>query len=154
MSYPAGWIARAATAPYPEGTFYSLAVADPRLDVLHDPVLNDHLFLRIASQSVGDSSPEDWVAAQMAGDGSLGCTITEPITVDGATGLLGVEGCDVAVVATADRGYWIAIHASGDPQDVAPYDLAPYDRAWFEEVLATVQFRPEDAVDAAPSTTP
>jgi hypothetical protein len=25
--------------------------------------------------------------------------------------------------------------------------LAAYDRAWFEEVLATVQMHPEDAVD-------
>jgi hypothetical protein len=31
-----------------------------------------------------------------------------------------------------------------------PPAVAPYDRAWFKEVLATVQLQPEDAVDVAP----
>ena len=47
------------------------------------------LFLILASQPIGDSTPEDWVAEQMASD--EGCTTTEPITVDGGTGLI---GCD------------------------------------------------------------
>ena len=57
--------------------------------MLHDPILTDHLFLAIASQPIGDATPEDWVAEQMAGD--EGCTATEPIAVDGATGLIGGE---------------------------------------------------------------
>ena len=139
-SYPEGWTARAATEPWSdrpdEPEFY-----DPGFDVLHDPVLVDHLFLTINSQRIGDSTPEDWVAAQMAGDEA--CTTTEPIAVDGATGLIGGEGCHVAVVTTAGRGYSIALYASDDDPDV----VAPYDRAWFEEVLATVLLHPEDAVD-------
>ena len=46
----------------------------------------------------------------------------------------------MAVVATAGRGYWFQIYTG----DSAP---ATYDQAWFEEVLATVQLHPEDAID-------
>ena len=53
------------------------------------------------------------------------------------------DDCDFAVVTTAGRGYWIQLYTSGDD----PAAVAPYDRAWFEEVLATVQLHPEDAVD-------
>jgi hypothetical protein len=49
----------------------------------------------------------------------------------------------VAAVTTAGRGY--LIHLFSSPDD--PAAVAPYDRAWFEEVLATVQLTPEDAVD-------
>ena len=49
----------------------------------------------------------------------------------------------VAAVTTAGRGYRIELYRSNDD----PAAVAPYDRAWFEEVLATVQLHPEDAVD-------
>jgi hypothetical protein len=110
----------------------------PQADFLYDPTLTDHLFLTIASQPIGDSTPEDWAAEQMAS--GEGCTATEPIAVDGATGLVGADGCSVATVTTAGRGYWIQLYASGD-------ELSAYDVAWFQEVLATVQLHPEDAVD-------
>lgn len=141
VSYPEGWTARAATEPWTDCRFCSPPFSDPQVDKLHDPVLTDHLHLRIGSQPIGDSAPEDWVAAQLASDER--CTTTEPIVVDGATGLIGGETCDVAVVTTAGRGYWMALSASRDDPDL----VAPYDRAWFEEVLATVQLHPEDAVD-------
>ena len=48
----------------------------------------------------------------------------------------------MALVTIADRGYWIQLYTGGTTHPVAPYD-----RAWFEEVLATVQLLPEDAVD-------
>ena len=67
----------------------------------------------------------------------------EPIAVDGAPGLIGDGDCDVTVVTTADRGYWIQLYTSGDD----PLAVDAYDRAWFEELLATVQLHPEDAVD-------
>jgi hypothetical protein len=140
VSYPEGWTARAATEPWTDSDSSGVFV-DPHLDVLHDPVLIDHLFVRIASQPIGDSTPEDWVAARIE---SEGCTTTEPIAVGGATGLIGGEGCNVAAVETAGRGYVIYLHTSDDDPDA----VAPYDRAWFEEVLATVQLHPEDAVDS------
>jgi hypothetical protein len=78
-----------------------------------------------------------------------GCTATEPIAVDGATGVIGADACDVVAVTTAGRGYRIQLYTSGDePSNGA------YDRAWFKEVLATVQLQPEHAVDVAPSASP
>ena len=43
-------------------------LSGPLADLLHDPTLRDHLFLAIASQPIGDSTPEDWVAEQLASD--------------------------------------------------------------------------------------
>jgi hypothetical protein len=148
VSYPEGWIVRAATEPW-TGCLYCTGVLEaPYIDVFHRPPDDDGLFLRIASQPIGESAPEDWVAAQMADDER--CTTTEPIIVDGATGLSGGDTCLVAVVTTAGRGYHIDLWMSPDDRDL----VAQYDRAWFEEVLATVRLHPEDAVDVAPSATP
>ena len=150
VSYPEGWTVLAATEPWTGCLYCSAVHSAPYLDVLLHPVHDDGLFLRIASQPIGDSTPEDWVAAQMATDEldpPLGrgdrCTTTEPIIVDGATGLSGGDTCLVAVVTTAGRGYHIDLWVSPDNLDL----VAQYDKAWFEEVLATVQLHPEDAVD-------
>jgi len=148
VSYPEGWIARAATEPWTDCLYCTLALSFPQIDMLHRPPDDDGLFLRIASQPIGESAPEDWVAAQMAGDDR--CTTTEPITVDGASGLSGGETCNAAVVTTAGRGYWIDLYVSPDNLDL----VAQYDRTWFEEVLATVQLHPEVAVDSRPSPSP
>ena len=140
LSYPEGWTAQAATGPWTDRTF-PLSFGEPHADFLYDPILTSDLFVTIASQSIGDSTPEDWVAEQMASD--EGCTATEPTAVDGATGLTGADECSVAVVSTAGRGYWIQLYTSGDDE----LAVAAYDRAWFDELLATVQLHPEDAVD-------
>jgi len=140
LSYPEGWTAQAATEPWTDSTF-PLEFGEPHADWLADPSLTYNLFLTVASQPIGDSTPEDWVAEQMAS--GEGCASTEPIVVDGATGLIGANGCNVVVVTTAGRGYWIQLYTSRDD----PAAVAPYDRAWFEEVLASVQLHPEDAVD-------
>ncbi len=151
VSYPEGWLARAATEPWtggPSSHSVDLAQDDPQPDAdhLYDPILTDHLFLTMTSQPIGDATPDEWMAAQMAGE----CTATEPIAVGESSGLIGSEGCDLAVVTTDGRGYWITLRRSGDD----PSAVASYDRAWFEEVLATVQLHPKDAVDVAPSATP
>jgi hypothetical protein len=129
VSYPEGWTSRAATEPWTASTFPQ-NFFDPQVDVLHDPTLESDLFLILASQPIGDSTPEDWVAEQLATP-DQGCDTTEPITVDGGIGQI---GCTLAVVTSAGRGYWIQLYTG----DAAP---AIYDRAWFEEVLATVQQR-------------
>jgi len=147
MSYPEGWTARAAADGWTDSTF-SLNFHGSHADFLYDPILESDLFLTIASQPIGDSTPEDWVAEQMASDEGCG-TANEPIAVDGASGVIGIE-CNVALVTTAGRGYWIQLYTSGDD----PLAVAPYDRAWFEEVLATVQLRPEDAAEPGSSTSP
>jgi hypothetical protein len=140
MSYPEGWTAQAATEPWTDRTF-PLLFGEPHADFLYDPTLESDLFLTIASQPIGDSTPEDWVAEQMASEEGCGAA-TEPIAVDGATGLIGAE-CTVVVVTTAGRGYWIQLYTSGDDE----LAVAAYDGAWFEEFLATVQLQPEEAAD-------
>ena len=144
LSYPEGWTARAATEPWMDRPGVPQSV-DPGFDVLQDPVLTDHLFLYFASQPIGATTPEEWVAEKVADDD---CSATEPISVDGVTGL--INDCDRVAVTTAGRGYWIQVFRSNDD----PSAVASYDRAWLEEVLATVQLQPEDAVDVAPSATP
>jgi len=77
-----------------------------------------------------------------SGSGRDSPTVLEGTNLDDA-GLIGVDGCNVAVVTTASRGYWIQLYTSGDD----PIAVAPYDRAWFDGVLSTVQLHPGDAVD-------
>ena len=64
LSYPEGWFSEAATEPWTGG---QVLFREPPADFLYDPTLNDHLFLFIASQSIGNSTPDDWVAQQLAG---------------------------------------------------------------------------------------
>ena len=148
VSYPEGWIARAATEPWPGngGPHFP----DPYADVMYDAT-TENLILLLGSRPIGDSTPEEWVAKTVADDD--GCLDTEPIAVDGATGLIGAD-CNIVWVTTAGRGYRIRFYTPySGPGAAPPADFA-YDRAWFEEVLATVQLQPEDAVDVAPSATP
>jgi hypothetical protein len=145
VSYPERWAAQAATEPWTGGGY---VFGEPTADFLYDPVLTDHLFLTIASQPIGDSTPDEWVAEKLALDD--GCAATEPIAVDGATGLIGADDCNVLAVTTDGRGYLISLYTSGDEAWLS----TTYDRAWFGAVLATVQFQPEDAVDVAPSSSP
>jgi hypothetical protein len=140
MSYPEEWIVRPATEPYtdrPEPQFLH-----PGFDVLKDPLHDGELFLWITSRPIGEATPEEWLTAALAG---WGCTATEPIAVDGATGLIGAQGCyELATVTTAGRGYEIGLyHGSTGERRPDP----SYNRAWFEEVLATIRLHPEDAVD-------
>jgi len=138
VSYPAVWATRAATEPWTQSTF-PLDFERSDIDVLYDPNLNSGgPFLAIASQPIGDSTPEDWISAQMSSE--EGCSTHMAVTIDGFTGQIGRDGCDVAVVTAAGRGYWIQLYTGSE----AP---ATYDHAWFEEVLATVQLYPEDAAD-------
>lgn len=144
ISYPEGWTTQAATALW---TGDVLLFRVPPADYIYDPILTDHLFLTIASQPIGVSTPEEWVAEKLTLEG---CAASDPIAVDGATGLIGADDCNVVAITTDGRGYLIWLYRSGDEAWLSTI----YDRAWFEEVLATVQLRPEDAVDVAPSTSP
>ena len=93
-------------------------------------------------------TPEAWAAETISVDD--GCTATEPITVDGAAGLVGPDDdCTRAAVTTGGRGYFFWLYTSGDDSE-----LGTYGRAWFEDFLATVQLQPEAAVDTAPSPAP
>ena len=148
MSYPEGWIAQSGTELWTDETQHPNTIG-LYADDLYDPVLNDHLLMSFTSRPLGDSTPEEWVAAQMAGE----CAATEPIAVDGATGLMAANDCGHGHGRRHNRGPRLLdrsfVRSNDDPDAVAPYD-----RTWFEAVLATVQLHPEDAVDVAPSATP
>jgi hypothetical protein len=142
LSYPEGWTTQAATEPWTgEVLFFRV----PPADYLYDPTLTDHLFMAIASQPIGESTPDEWVAEKMTLEGE--CAVTEPIAVDGASGLIGADDdCNVAAVTTDGRGYLTWLYTSGDEAWLA----ITYDRAWFKDVLATVDLHPEDAVGVTP----
>ncbi|HET9852384.1 MAG TPA: hypothetical protein VFP56_07755 [Candidatus Limnocylindrales bacterium] len=135
ISYPAGWIVRAATEPWTtdgEPAFTSLAG-----DVIYDPDLGDGLFLTLASQPLGDMSFEEWSTAVL----DDACSDVGPTVVDGAAGVDCGPGTEV-LVSRDGRGYLIMLRTSQDVQLVG-FDATD----WFSGVLATVQLAPEDAVE-------
>jgi hypothetical protein len=148
ISHPAGWVTRPATEPWTSGfpNFESTAG-----DVIYDPTRDaGHLWIMVASQPRAGKSGEQWVDEQLTGLSSAGiCEAPrEAVVIDGAQG--GICSSAVTVVSAGDRGYIILLYVSGDD----PADAGTYDQDWFEEVLATVQLQPEDAVDVAPSASP
>ena len=145
--YPAGWVTRLATEPWTSG-IPDFAKSDG--DVIYHPTLQGNLWIMVASQPQGGKGADQWVDALLTELGSedFCATPLEDIVIDGAQG----RECasSGAAVSTGDRGYLILVYVSGDDPAVG----VTYDRAWFEEVLATVQLRPEDAVDVTPSAAP
>ena len=140
ISYPAGWETRAATEPT---TAFELNFHDTKADVLFDAALMDHLFVLVASRPLGAQSPEAWIDS-IRDDPDGGCADAETIAVDGANARV----CPTfAYTSAGGRAYMIRLYTSGDEGWLERY----YDMAWFKTVLATVQLRPEDAVDVAPS---
>jgi hypothetical protein len=145
-AYPAGWTARAASEPW---TTAEWDFEDPRVDIVHDPSLADHLFLGLGSMALGATSADQWIADRVAVNE---CSATEPVTVDGAAGSFCADSGagTMALVSTGGRGYMIVLYTSGDEAWLE----SVYDQAWFRDVLATVDLRPEDGVDVAPSPSP
>jgi hypothetical protein len=154
IDYPSGWIPTAATVPWTSGL---AGTVEGARDLLWDPVLNDHLFLSLASQPLAGKTGDQWAAAISSlpdWGGACAPEDTRPITVDGAPGVI-VECASrptYALTWAGDRGYLVVLYRSGDE----PWLDGVYDRAWFEQVVATVQLSPEDAVapSAAPSSDP
>ncbi|HET9457278.1 MAG TPA: hypothetical protein VFO78_08050 [Candidatus Limnocylindrales bacterium] len=145
ISYPAGWSSQAATVPW---TTSSLPLfREPAGDYLYEPSRTDHLFLGIVSKALADTSFDEWAADLLGANGCPGSSA--PIVVDGAAGVIAPE-CTLAVVSSEGRAYVFALNASDDFADLRAFDS----RAWFEEILATAQLQPADAVDAAPSGAP
>jgi hypothetical protein len=141
LAAPAGWTTQPATEPGPEVWADGwITFGDPFADWIYDPVLRGSLWLGIASLPLGSAAPAQWPADQFE---ATECAVPLPVSVDGAAGVIGADfvstECSVVFVAAGDRGYQIRLYASDDS--------AVYDRAWFDELLATVQLTPEDAVD-------
>jgi hypothetical protein len=143
ISYPTGWVPRPATDPWTTG-FPNFGSTNA--DVIYDPVLQDHLFLMVASQPLAGKTGAQWVdelLTALASADDCGPPI-EPVTIDGNQG----QQCgSLAAVSAGDRGYVIVLYTSGDD----PAAVAGYDQAYFNDILATLQLTPEDAVDASPS---
>ena len=141
LAAPQGWTTRLATEAWEGGVPNADAAT---ADMIHDPVLTDHLLLTVASMPLGGANADQWATDRFEEEADW-CPDTEPITVDGATGVIGAGDCNphLLYVAKGDRGYLILLRVSPDEPWLAPV----YDRAWFESVLATVQLTPEDAVD-------
>jgi hypothetical protein len=148
ISYPTGWVARPATEPWTTG-IPNFESTDG--DVIYDPARDaGHLWIMVASQPQAGKDGVQWVDDALTGLSSAG--ICEPpleqVSIDGAQG--GMCASSVSAVSAGDRGYLILLYVSGDD----PRDAAIYDQEYFKEILATVQVRPEDAVDEAPSASP
>jgi hypothetical protein len=139
ISYPTGWVPRPATEPW-RTSFPSFGTTDG--DVIHDPVLQDHLFIMVASQPLAGKSGTLWVDDLLTGLSSAGeCDAPiAPVAIDGSQG----KQCGyIAATWAGDRGYTIWLLVSPDD----PADRVTYDQEYFKEILSTVQLTPEDAVD-------
>jgi hypothetical protein len=144
ISYPTGWVTRPASDPwtseYPD-------FAQTTGDIIHDPVLQSSLWIMVASQPLAGKTATQWLddlVAGLRGAGECDAPI-EPVTIDGNSGRL-VCGA-MAATSAGDRGYLIWLYTGGDD----PAAVAGFDQAYFNDILATLQLRPEDAVDTAPS---
>ena len=136
VDHPAGWTVTPGAGPWTT----SLPGTDdpPSRDTIAAPE-PENVFIGLASQPLAGRSDQAWIG-EIADDPSWGdscdTTDTQPVTVDGAAGVatLCPERPLNALVADGQRGYFIVLYGSDD-------------RAWFDEILATVQLDPEAAVD-------
>ena len=135
ISYPSGWKLQPATELWTTG----IVQQDSQFaDVIYERE-SDSPFIAIASQSLTGTSASRWATDRRCGPTDVP---EEAITVDGVAGRLADCGEGPrALVTTGNRGYFIWLYRVDDPY-------------WFREILATVQLHPEDALDAAPSTSP
>lgn len=145
ISYPTGWVTRPATDPWTAG-FPDFGQTTG--DIMYDPVLESNLWIMVASQPLAGKGGEQWADELLTGlssTGECGSPVT-PVTIDGGPGRLCGDG-SLAATWAAERGYLIKLYTSGDD----PAAVAGFDQAYFNDILATLQLRPEDAVDTAPS---
>jgi len=136
LKYPGGWQVRNASAAWVSGI--PLYVQD-HSDVMFDDTTADLKFISAASRLLGDTRGDAWIndlAADRQWEDRCPPTTT-PVNVDGAAGVL-VEWCPgvarVAIVATEDRGYAIALYGVTDDEFV-------------RAVLDTVQLSPDSALN-------
>ncbi|HEY8168541.1 MAG TPA: hypothetical protein VIF84_07495 [Candidatus Limnocylindrales bacterium] len=138
VSYPTGWVPKAATEPWTNGIPEQDA---PFVDTI-DITPSNNPFIALVSHAPGG---DDWIADLLAGAPRTErpCPDREPTTIDGYPGVLARDCIDgiAAFVTIQDRGYFIWLYGTDD-------------LTWFRQILATVRLHPEDAVGAAPSASP
>lgn len=137
LKYPEGWAAGAATRQWTDG--FLPQFGDPATDTVFDAGLRDHLFVGAASQPLGGASLDEWQGKFF---GAEGCGTYEAITVGGAEGWIGHD-CAIAMFEAGGRGYIFGLWSSNDDPELRGLNT----RALLEEILATVQLHPEDALE-------
>ena len=148
VSYPEGWTARAATEPWTDRLELALAVHRCRLHRRAAPTRPTTTTCSCASPRSRSANPRPrtgsrsrWRATIDARPPSRSPSTAPPDSSAATTCHLGGRH--------NRRPRLLASSLCTSRRRPRPPSL-PYDRAWFEEVLATVQLQPEDAVDAAP----
>jgi len=150
IRYPATWERRPATKPWTSGF---IDFANESGDVLYEPSNPGNIWLAMASQPLGDRTSAEWEAdvwQYLVNDDPAAASCSseaQPVTIDGAAGVI---GCGLALVTDGGRGYFIQSYVSSD----VPINAEIYDEAWFASVLATMQLKPDDAVDTSESPAP
>ena len=133
IDYPTAWTVEPATEPWRFGLIQeATAFADI---IVERP--DESMFIALASQRLSGQTGEHWAADYLANMPGLECNPTEPVTIDGAPGLI-ARGCFHAFAWLDGRGYLIWLYRSDD-------------RAFFDAILATVKLHPEDAIDPTPA---
>jgi hypothetical protein len=141
VSYPAGWTPEPSIMSWQTGLPADTAGAR---DTISDGA-SDESFIGLASQPLGGDEGPQWASDLLAAPGGFCRPPTEEITVAGATGVLahcsdsGTNGL-LALVWDETRGYWIVSYRIDD-------------RAFFDQVLATVQLRPGDVSEVRGTAT-
>jgi hypothetical protein len=148
ISYPDGWRVVRATETWPSGSFTSNP-DDRSVDSFSGP----NLAIYVVSQKLPTSTtPTKWLNEYL-GDAALefsnrpDCATvkTQPIVVDGASGVMNYSCAVVlidAIVTSGGRAYVFSLQ--GDSVD----------KAWMLDLLQTVKLRPESAIDTPPSAAP
>ena len=145
LSYPTGWTAQDATVPWTDAD--PPQFGEPDGDLLFDPARDDgHFFISIASQPLGETSFDEWLTDFLAAEG---CTRADPITIGGADEAIDTS-CNLVLASSAGRAYAFFLYTSDDEADLRSFDAG----AWLDEIAATVELHPEDAVDGVPTASP
>ena len=79
-------------------------------DIMYDGSLTDHLFI---PWPPSPSPARPAASGRPTPSPRTGAPSTQPVTIDGASGLVGVE-CNVAAVTIDGRGYLVVFYTSGD----------------------------------------
>ena len=137
LKYPEGWVAGAATERWTDG--FLPEFGDPATDTVFDAGLRDHLFVGAGSQPLGGRSLDEWQGEFF---GAEDCGTYDAIVVGDAEGWIGHD-CDIAMFEAGGRGYIFGLWSSNDDPELRGLDT----RALLEEILATVQLHPEDALE-------
>jgi hypothetical protein len=147
IDYPTGWQIRPATEPWNHD---AVTFGSPGVDVISDPSAPNGLYFALVSESLDGQPGDDWCCGEAitATEVCKGGSGFGRYTLDGARGWIMDCGFDaptsqVLSVATSTRGYVIVLRVPDEPR----YAIYGYEGDWFERMIQTVEFHPEDALD-------